>query len=486
MNSFVKTVITGAISGFLGAYIFHWSGIAKQPSEMGTGDTTEAVRFTEYKPNFQEQPIPLEQRRFNDIPAFNEAAKASANSVVYIKTTTLNQRTYTFFDWFFDAQPRYDRVVGSGSGVIFSKDGYIITNNHVIARATEIDVVYNKRTYKAKVIGTDPSTDLALLKIEAQNLPAIRIASSETVQVGDWVLAVGNPFNLTSTVTAGIVSAKGRNINILENTPFAIESFIQTDAAINPGNSGGALVNVRGELVGINTAILSRTGSYAGYGFAIPSDIVVKVVADLKNYGQVQRAFMGVDVIEVNEEIYKELNLDDISGVVVTYIEPKGAAEKAGLKRGDVIVSINGKPVDSKVSFDEQLSYYRPGDKVTVRFKREGKTIERQVELTNIEGTTSIFKREIYRAERIGAELEAVPKAEKNRLGIESGVRITKITGGLMQQMGIEEGFIITSINERPIDSPEELAEILERIRGRVIIKGITKNGAKGYYSYIF
>lgn len=480
MNPSVKTVLIGTLSGFLGAYLFHLSrlGVAESSASQLT-DTTQTVRFTDYQPQFAGQ-------QAGDALNFTEAAKASTESVVYIKTTTLNQRSYTFFDLFFDAQPRYDRVIGSGSGVIFSKDGYIVTNNHVIAGATDIDVVHNKRTYKAKIVGTDPSTDLALLKIEAQNLPAIRITSSETVQVGDWVLAVGNPFNLNSTVTAGIVSAKGRSINILENTPFPIESFIQTDAAINPGNSGGALVNTRGELVGINTAILSRTGSYAGYGFAVPVDIVVKVIADLKNYGQVQKAFLGVDVIDVTEEVYKDLNLDEISGVVITYIEPKGAAEKAGLKRGDVIVSINGKPIDSKVSFDEKLSYYKPGDKVNVRFKREGKVSERQVELTNIDGSTSIFKREIYKAERIGAELELVPKAERTRLSIESGVRISKITGGLMRQMGIEEGFIITSINERPIQSPEELAEILERIRGRVIIKGVSKNGTKGYYSYMF
>lgn len=482
MNQFFKTILIGIASGFLGAYLFQWSGMnrsSEQPSGQSV-DTTQAIRFTDYRPSLAEITSP------SNLPAFTEAAKASTESVVYIKTATLNQRSYTFFDLFFDLQPRYDRVMSSGSGVIFSKDGYIVTNNHVIAGATEINVVHNKRTYKAKVVGTDPSTDLALLKIEAQNLPAIRVASSETVQVGDWVLAVGNPFNLTSTVTAGIVSAKGRSINILENAPFPIESFIQTDAAINPGNSGGALVNIRGELIGINTAILSRTGSYAGYGFAVPSDIVMKVVSDLKNYGQVQKAFLGVDVIDVTEEVYKDLNLDEISGVVITYIEPKGAAEKAGLKRGDVIVAINGKPIDSKVSFDEQLSYYKPGEKVTVRFKRDGKVGERQVELTNIDGTTSIFRREVYKAERIGAELEVVPKAERTRLGIESGVRISKITGGLMRQMGIEEGFIITSINERPIQSPEELAEILERIRGRVIIKGVSKNGAKGYYSYIF
>jgi serine protease Do len=484
MKQTIKTLLVGGLAGFLGAYLFvgtqdHLQTDGKQLTSNSpfTNIASESADFIDYQG----------KTRFAESPSFVEAAKVSTPSVVYIKTASRNQRSYSWFDMFFGGQDMENKVVGSGSGVIFSKDGYIVTNNHVIAGATDIEVIHQKRTYKAKIQGTDPSTDLALLKIEAENLPFVKIAASETVNVGDWVLAVGNPFNLTSTVTAGIVSAKGRNINILESQ-FPIESFIQTDAAINPGNSGGALVNMKGELIGINTAILSRTGSYTGYGFAVPSDIVTKVVTDLKQYGQVQKAFIGADVIEVTEEVYKELNLNDIAGVIITYIEPEGTADKAGLKRGDVILRINGKSVNSKNSFDEYLSYFKPGDKINVQYSREGKVSEKQIQLTNIEGTTSVVKKEIYRAEAIGADLEVVPKTERSRLNIESGVRIAKINSnrGLIAQMGIEEGFIITAINNRNIETPEDLAEILERIKGKVVIKGVTKQGQKGYYSFYF
>ncbi|GAB4480420.1 MAG: trypsin-like peptidase domain-containing protein [Thermoflexibacter sp.] len=485
MKHLIKTFLIGGLAGFMGAYVFiNVIPLNQEQEKPLSKQFTNELNVEEDRPNFVDF---NDSRGVSEMPTFVEAAKVSTPSVVYIKTASRNQRSYTWFDMFFGGEGYENKVIGSGSGVIFSKDGYIVTNNHVIAGASEIEVIHNKRTYKATVKGTDPSTDLALLKIEADNLPFVKIASSESVNVGDWVIAVGNPFNLTSTVTAGIVSAKGRNINILDSQ-FPIESFIQTDAAINPGNSGGALVNLRGELVGINTAILSKTGSYAGYGFAVPSDIVTKVVTDLKQYGQVQKAFAGVDVLEVTEEVYKELNLNDIAGVIITYIEPDGAADKAGLRRGDVILKINGKPVNTKSSFDEQLSYFKPGDKVNVQYSREGKMGEKQITLTNIDGTTSIVKREVYKAESIGAELEVVPKAERTKLKIESGVRIAKINSnrGLIAQMGIEEGFIITSINNRMIEEPRELADILERIRGRVIVKGVTKNGQKGYYSYYF
>jgi serine protease Do len=488
MNSTLKTIALGSLSGLAGAYLFSLLP-ANPPGPATQGPTAQPAVFSEFAKHGA-----AGEATYHNVPAgplaegtnFVAAAQVSTPSVVYIKTSVLNQRGYTWLDMFMDREPRYDRAIGSGSGVIFSKDGYIVTNNHVIAGATEIEVIHQKRTYKAKLVGTDPSSDLALLKVEADNLPPIRVAASEPVQVGDWVLAVGNPFNLTSTVTAGIVSAKGRNVGILEGNQFPIESFIQTDAAINPGNSGGALVNLRGELVGINTAILSRTGSYAGYGFAVPSDIVVKIVGDLKNYGQVQKAFIGADVADVTEEIYREMNLAEIEGVVVTYIEQEGSAEKAGLKRGDVILKINGKNVGSKTAFDEQLSYYKPGDKVTVQLKRDGKLTEKIVQLTNIEGTTSVFKKEVYRSKDLGADLEVVPKAERSRLNIENGVRITKVHGGVVRQMRIDEGFIVTSINNRPIATPEELADILAKVRGQVVIRGVNRQGQKDYYVFNF
>ncbi len=487
MNQTLRTSIVGTVAGFVGAYLFSLAptGLGLEPRPAPTAQPTNYTSFATSKgsePAYHNVPT----GQLADGLNFTVAAQASTASVVYVKTSVLNQRSYTWMDMFMDREPRTDRAIGSGSGVIFSKDGYIVTNNHVIAGATEIEVIHQKRTYKAKLVGTDPSSDLALLKIEADNLSPIRITSSEPLQVGDWVLAVGNPFNLTSTVTAGIVSAKGRNVGILGGNQFPIESFIQTDAAINPGNSGGALVNLRGELVGINTAILSRTGSYTGYGFAVPSDIVVKIVGDLKSYGQVQKAFLGADVTDVTEEISKEMNLGEIDGVVITYLEREGAAEKAGVKRGDVILKVNGKTVSSKTAFDEQLSYYKPGDKVTVQLKRDGKLTEKTVQLTNIEGTTSVFKKEVYQAKELGADLEAVPKAERSRLGIETGVRISKVYGGVVQQMRIDEGFIITSINNRPISSPEELSELLAKVRGQVVIRGINRQGQKDYYVFNF
>jgi S1-C subfamily serine protease len=294
--------------------------------------------------------------------------------VVFIQTVSSGGYQNNWFDWYFNFGTQ-QQVSSSGSGVIYSPNGYIITNNHVIEKAEKIEVIHEKKSYKAKVIGTDPSTDLALLKIETENLPAIKTGSSKNLQIGEWVLAVGNPFNLTSTVTAGIVSAKARNINVV-NSQFPIESFIQTDAAINPGNSGGALVNVKGELIGINTAILSKTGSYTGYGFAVPVDIVNKVVKDLIKYGTVQKAFIGAEVTELNTNLMEKYKLDDLSGVMVNYIQKDGAAEKIGLKKGDIIFKLNDQPINSKSEFDEYLSYFNPGDKVKITFKNDSKLKE--------------------------------------------------------------------------------------------------------------
>ncbi len=479
MQNTVKTFLIAISAGFVGAFVYQYffSGNTQHSDNQLVNHSNSSVQFADYR---QAENI----TRLVQSVDFVKAASMSTNSVVYIKTVSSQRQTHTWFDIFF-GNGGSDRVLGSGSGVIFSKDGYIVTNNHVIADASGIEVVHNKRTYQAQIVGVDPSTDLALLKVNSQNLPAIKIASSQTIQVGDWVLAVGNPFNLTSTVTAGIVSAKCRNINIVESQ-FPIESFIQTDAAINPGNSGGALVNSNGELVGINTAILSKTGSYAGYGFAIPSDMVVKIIADLKEYGQVQKAFLGAEIQDIDEKIYESLQLDDISGVVISYVDSEGAAGKAGLQRGDIILKINNITIDSKANFDEQISYRKPGDKVTIQYKREGKIKEKEVQLTNIEGTTTLLKRETFKAASLGAELESVPKVERNKLGIEGGVRILKVGRGLMAQMQLEEGFIVTDINNRPIENPEELVTILERIRGRVILRGMNKNGARRSFQYLF
>jgi len=315
--------------------------------------------------------LPAAENRFT--MDFTAAAESSVNAVVHVKTTAFRQMEVNpLYEFFFGITPESQSrpVMGFGSGVIISEDGYIVTNNHVIEGSDEVQVTMNdRREFKAELIGVDPTTDLALLKIDEKGLPKIKYGDSDNLQLGEWVLAVGNPYNLTSTVTAGIVSAKARNINILRNS-FSIESFIQTDAAVNPGNSGGALVNTLGQLVGINTAIASRTGNYTGYSFAIPVSIVQKVVGDLMEFGEVQRALLGVTITNVTSELAKEEKLDDTKGVYVSGLSENGAAMDAGIKPGDVITSINGIKVNTVSELQEQISKYRPKDKVDVLLKR--------------------------------------------------------------------------------------------------------------------
>ena len=417
---------------------------------------------------------------------FVEASKISTQSVVYIKN--ISERVYrqSFMDMFFGQSGATAETISSGSGVIFSNDGYIVSNNHVVADADRIEVIHGKNTYEAQLIGTDPASDLAVLKIEGKNLPSIPIGSSKDLQVGEWVIAVGNPFNLTSTVTGGIVSAKARALNIVKEK-FPIESFIQTDAAINPGNSGGALVNKKGELVGINTAILSRTGSYAGYGFAVPVDIVKKIVGDLIHYGEVQKAFIGATVIDLNDDVVNRLSLkvDDLEGVVVMNVQEGWAADEAGIESNDVIIALDGQSVDSKAEFDEMISYRSPGDKLTVKWRSGSKTKESTLILSNRNGTSEILKTEIFASEYLGADLEIVSKLELDLFDIDHGVKITKLySGGLLNRLDLEEGFIITNINNEEIDTAQKLVDELSQAYGRVRIEGVSKSGRKGYYSF--
>lgn len=468
----MKHIVTLAISllaGFTGAYLFQHSLPVENKSMIDY-----SARSVNYSPVSQ-----------NTLTTdFTTASAISTPSVVYITTVSANQNNNNWFDWYFNGGGN-NFVAGSGSGVIFSKDGYIITNNHVIQRAEKIEVVHNKITYQAKIIGTDPSSDLAVLKIEADNLPAITIGNSSTVKIGEWVLAVGNPFNLTSTVTAGIVSAKGRNINIV-NSSFPIESFIQTDAAINPGNSGGALVNTRGELIGINTAILSKTGSYTGYGFSVPVDIVKKVVADLIKYGVVQKAFMGAEVSEINSAVAQQLNLTNLDGTYITYLQKGSAAEKAGLLKNDILLKLDDKTIESRSDFDEYLAYKSPGEKIKITYKRNNSLKETYVTLTNEDGTSEIVKRELFSSATLGADFSTISKVEKDKMGLQNGVRIVNVRNGLVSRLGLQEGFIITSINRAAINDPNEAIRILENIRGQVIIEGISSNGARTVYQYYF
>lgn len=415
---------------------------------------------------------------------FVDASEQSTNSVVFIKNlSVINYRTGHWMDWFFE--PRTSQRISTGSGVIFSEDGYIVTNNHVIEDADEIEVVHKKRSYKGHIVGTDPSTDLAVIKIDVENFPAIAVGNSSEVKVGEWVLAVGNPFNLTSTVTAGIVSAKGRNIHILKDK-FPIESFIQTDAAINPGNSGGALVNRNGQLIGINTAILSMTGSYAGYGFAVPVDIVKKVFNDIVQYGEVQKAFFGAEFEDIDNEVAKELNINNLNGVIITHVQKGWAADKADLEKGDIVVAVNGEPLNDKAQLEEMIGYKYPGDLIQLTLKRGNKNVQKTLEFTNREGTTEVLKRSIYKSQSMQASFETISKAERNLLGVKSGIRVVEVGNGFFRKLDIPEGFIITEINHSHIESPQELENILNKIRGKVIVSGITTSGRKVYFPYLF
>ncbi|MBB3698673.1 trypsin-like peptidase domain-containing protein [Flammeovirga yaeyamensis] len=488
MKKTLLTIIISVLSGLSGAFLYI-EFLQPQPTEnnFAFASNTEAEQpvISSSKSVFPRD-INADQL---ELSAFADAAEVSTQSVVYIVTYIKGySNRKSWMELFFGPQGRQNNsrmAMGSGSGVIFTKDGYIVTNNHVVKGADKIEVIYNKRSYEAKLIGIDPSTDIALLKIDKEDLPAIQIASSKAVRVGDWVLAVGNPFNLTSTVTAGIVSAKGRKIGIM-NDVFPIESFIQTDAAINPGNSGGALVNLHGDLVGINTAILSKTGSYAGYGFAVPSDIVAKVVNDLKKYGEVQKAFLGASIKEVDEKIAEKLQLKTIEGVVITKIEG-GAAEKNKLEVGDVIISIDNFPIDSEAAYDEQLSYYVPGDKISLTIKRENKEIEKTVVLTNIDGTTEISEKNVYDAKEIGAKFTPLSKIEQSKLGLSNGIKIEEVAnGGLISEMGLKKGMILVSINRYPLENPKDFSKIVSRIRGRVILEVVKQDRSHRYFSYYF
>ena len=379
-------------------------------------------------------------------------------------------------------------VIGTGSGVIINENGYIITNHHVIEHANDIEVtLHNNGTYKASLVGTDPSTDLALLQIKAENLKPLSFVNSDDVQVGEWVLAVGNPFSLNSTVTAGIVSAKARNININRNE-FAVESFIQTDAAINPGNSGGALVNLNGDLIGINTAIASRTGTYNGYGFAVPSNIVSKVVEDLLEYGTVQRGVLGISIRTLDGNLAKEEGIDVTQGVFIGGVTQDSAAEKAGIKPGDVIAGIDGKPIKTAPELQELIARKRPGDKVTVKVWREGEEKTLSVTLENRNGTIQRGNKEHHAVlNTLGAELETVSENVAKDLNIHGGVIVTKLYYGKLQnQTRINEGFIITHVNGKKVSSVDDLIKSLkDKEEGGVMLEGVYEDlPGKHYYAF--
>ncbi|MCE7993750.1 MAG: PDZ domain-containing protein [Roseivirga sp.] len=495
MKGTFKIVAIAFLAGLAGAFVFQ-EFISPEP-------VTEIIR--ESPAQIAQASFKKEEPLISNSPAvtaaipvsFKEAAAKSVSSVVYIKNLQRNRRSLSMYDLMFGRERGNSEgvAIGSGSGVIYSKDGYIITNNHVIEGADAIQVMHEKRTYDAKLVGTDPKMDIAVLKIEANDLPAIGLGSSSDVAIGDWVLAVGNPFNLTSTVTAGIVSAIGSESNSVREN-FPIELYIQTDAAINPGNSGGALVNTNGELVGINTSIISKTGSYAGYGFAVPSDVVLKIVEDLKKYKYVQKAYIGAQTAEVTEEVAKMEGLKDLNGVFVESVTKGSTADNAGLESGDVITTLNGKAVNNKSSFDELMSALSPGDQVDIEFKRNRRFYDTSLTLTNIFGDTKILTSEtglneddIFFSDFLGAEFRRLTREEREKLGIRYGVKVTKINqknGWLRNLEGLEEGHIVTSVNRQGVNNPEGLAEYIERYTGRIYINVIDERGRKETLRYTF
>lgn len=433
---------------------------------------------------------------FTNLPApsgitdldFTVPSEKVTPAVVYIVSTMGGQEQEDYDNPFnFFNMPNPAPSQGSGSGVIISEDGYIATNNHVIEGAVNIQVTLNdKRSYVARLVGTDPQTDLALLKIDEKDLPFIGFGNSDEVKVGQWVLAVGNPFNLTSTVTAGIVSAKGRNINLLRtrDNQFAIENFIQTDAAVNPGNSGGALVDLNGNLVGINTAIATQTGSFSGYSFAVPVNIVKKVMDDLLKYGIVQRGFLGISIQDVDAKLADEKGLKKIEGVYIAAVSEDGAAEKAGIKEGDVVLKINDRAVNSSSELQEEVSRYYPGDEIKVTVRRKGDEKVLSAKLKNKEGKAEIIKAEPPKADFTveGAKLRNTSREERLKLKISHGVVIEKVEEGAFKSAGITSGFVITHIDKREVNSSQEVMNILKAKKGAVLVEGVDQDGNERVY----
>jgi len=431
-------------------------------------------------------------------PDFVNAAEMTVHSVVHIKNEVRRRTSLydQFFEDFFGQPYNPQPMIATGSGVIISSDGYIVTNNHVVNQSRKLEVTLNdKRTYNAEIIGTDPSTDLALIKINGDNLPFLRLADSDSVRVGEWVLAVGNPFNLTSTVTAGIVSAKARNINILGENQ-AIESFIQTDAAVNRGNSGGALVNTRGDLVGINAAIASGTGYYTGYSFAIPSNIVKKVVSDLMNYGETQRAFIGVTIREIDSQVASDKGLKSVKGVLVVGIQENSSAEAGGIKPDDVILKIDNQEINSVSELMGAVGQRSPGDKVKILISRDGSEKELNITLRSSEGTTVAQRTEKSQPKAVesqpspevnirelGARFEKITTTEKADMGLDYGMKITLLTRGKLFDKGVREGFVVTMIDKIPMRSLDDIRNAISGKKGGVLIEGIYPNGKRAYYA---
>lgn len=421
-----------------------------------------------------------------DYPDFTYAAESAVDAVVYVEVTVksqVQQMNDPFFQFFFGGVPqmREREQQGSGSGVIIRDDGYIVTNNHVVAGASKVEVTLsNNKTYPAQVIGTDPATDVALIKIEAEGLPTIPLGDSDKLRLGEWVIAIGSPYNLRSTITAGIVSAKGRSMST--GGEFKIESFIQTDAAVNPGNSGGALLNKAGELVGINTMIYSQTGSYSGYSFAVPVNIVRKIVSDLIDFGSVKRAKLGVTMTPIDEKLAKELKLSTLDGVYVYEVAKGSAADKAGIKKGDVIVSIDSTAIRSTSSLQEKVNGFHPGDKAKIGIIRGQKTISLDVQFLGTSESTGTV-REDGTVAFYGGTLREADKEALSALRLKNGVEVSSVGSGKLSEAGIEDGFIILYINDQAVKTPQDVVANAKKGKRAVLVEGVTPAGKSVFFA---
>ena len=490
MKKSIITVLLSVLLSVLAAY-----GVLKAATVNGSPD-----KVTSPASNTVTKTVNLAQ---SDYPDLTYAAEAAVEAVVYVEVTATQQYQMDdpFFRFFFgESAPQSRQVQGSGSGVIIRPDGYIVTNNHVVANATKIRVTLNNnKTYDASVIGTDPATDVALIKIDAEGLPTLPFGDSDQLRLGEWVLAVGSPmgYQLRGTITAGIVSAKGRQMahDPRERATIQIESFIQTDAAVNPGNSGGALVNKTGELVGINTAIVSQTGSYSGYSFAVPANIVKKVVGDLIDFGSVKRAVLGIQMIDLTEALAKKLeydSVDDMSkklklssldGVYIDEVVKGGSADKAGVKKGDIILAIDGEKLKNGSAVQVKVNSYHPGDKAKITVLREGKekTIEVVFQGSSSENGTVVGEGEIA---FYGTTLKEAPKETLDKLGLSHGVLVTSVSTGKMLEAGASEGLIITYVNDQAVSKPQDVVDIAKAAKRSVYIEGVTANGRKAFFGF--
>ncbi len=422
-------------------------------------------------------------------PDFTYAAESAVDAVVYVKVTstqTQQQSPSSIFEYFFgfpQGAPQQQERIGSGSGVIIREDGYIVTNNHVIDGATKIEVTLNNnQTYPATLVGTDPATDVALLKIEASGLPIIPFGDSDKLRLGEWVIAIGSPYDLRSTITAGIVSAKGRSMPNYSGE-FKIESFIQTDAAVNPGNSGGALVDKAGNLVGINTAIYSQTGSYAGYSFAVPVNIVKKIAYDLMDFGSVKRAVLGIVMQPIDDKIADELKLSSRNGVYINEVSKSGAADKAGVKAGDVLIAIDSTKITTTSSVQEAVSRFSPGDVAVLTVIRDGKEVKLDVTFKGTSQENGTVEEDGSVA-FYGSSIKEADEETLAKYGIKSGVEIVELGPGKLMEAGAVEGFIIQYVNDHPVKTPQDVIDIVKKSKRTVFIEGITPSGRTGYFGF--